>query len=102
MPALHLAAVQLNIQWEDRRATHERIRQLLANTDLPPNTLVVLPEMFDTGFSMNTRVTDPGEPSAELRAAWRQPCQYADSARETHRVTPRPPLPEMDRTGAFE
>src|SRR3954463_3657349 len=63
MSSLHLAAVQLNIQWEDRRATHQRIRQLLEKTDLPPNTLVVLPEMFDVGFTMNVSIADPGDPS---------------------------------------
>ena len=60
---MHIAGVQLNIQWEDRRANHARIRRLLDTVELPPRTLVVLPEMFDTGFSVNTRVTDPGSPS---------------------------------------
>jgi predicted amidohydrolase len=60
---MQIAAVQLDIQWEDRRANHSRVRKLLENADLPPGILVVLPEMFDVGFSMNTRATDPGEPS---------------------------------------
>ena len=60
---MHIAAVQLDIQWEDRPATHARIRRLLERTDIPEDTLVVLPEMFDTGFSMNTSKTDPGAES---------------------------------------
>ena len=60
---MHIAAVQLDIQWEDRPANHARVRQLLDRVDLPAGTLVVLPEMFDTGFSNNTAGTDPGEQS---------------------------------------
>ena len=61
---MHIAAVQLDICWEDRAANHARVRKLLDPIDLPQNSLVILPEMFDTGFSMNTAVTDPGSPSA--------------------------------------
>lgn len=60
---MHIAAVQLDIRWEDRPANHGHVRQLLAQTELPAGALVVLPEMCDTGFSMNTAATDPGEPS---------------------------------------
>src|SRR5438105_2087541 len=62
--AMHIAAIQLDTRWEDRPATHARVLRLLEKIELPPATLVVLPEMFDTGFSMNTMATDPGEPSA--------------------------------------
>jgi predicted amidohydrolase len=61
---MNLAAVQLDIQWEDRPANHARVRQLLDRAEVPRDALVVLPEMFDVGFSMNTARTDPGEPSA--------------------------------------
>src|SRR5947209_8580977 len=57
---MHIAAVQLDIRWEDRPGNHARVRQLLDRADLPAGTLVVLPEMFDTGFSINTAATDPG------------------------------------------
>lgn len=61
---MYIAAVQLDIQWEDRPANHARVRALLNRADLPAGTLAVLPEMFDVGFSMNTAVTDPGAESA--------------------------------------
>ena len=61
---MHIAAVQFDIRWEDRTANHARVRHLLSQCDLPRNSLVVLPEMFDTGFSINTAVTDPGTVSA--------------------------------------
>ncbi|HYE21416.1 MAG TPA: carbon-nitrogen family hydrolase [Tepidisphaeraceae bacterium] len=51
MPTLH--AVQLDIAWEDKPATFARIDRLLAQAHPQPNSLIVLPEMFSTGFSMN-------------------------------------------------
>ncbi len=43
--------VQLDIAWEDRRANHARAAALLDGAPIAPGDLVVLPEMFDTGFS---------------------------------------------------
>ena len=60
---MQIAAIQLDIRWEDRTANHARVTQLIEQANLPGGTLVVLPEMFDVGFSMNTTETDPGEPS---------------------------------------
>jgi omega-amidase len=60
---MQIAAVQLDTQWENRPATHERVHRLLDGVELRPGALVVLPEMFDVGFSMDTAKTDPGEPS---------------------------------------
>jgi omega-amidase len=64
---MHIAAVQLDIQWEDRPATHARVRKLLERAEIPAGTLIVLPEMFDVGFSMNTATTDPGADSTSER-----------------------------------
>ena len=61
---MHIAAVQFDIRWEDRPANHARVRELMDQVDLPRNALVVLPEMFDTGFSIYSNATDPGERSA--------------------------------------
>jgi omega-amidase len=51
---MQLVAVQFDIAWEDKRANFEKVRQLLAQAAPEKNALVVLPEMFATGFSMNT------------------------------------------------
>lgn len=51
MPKAHL--VQLDIAWEDPEANHAKVRQLLDAADLAPGDLVLLPEMFATGFSFN-------------------------------------------------
>lgn len=49
--------VQSDIIWEDRPANYARIRDLLAGVSLSPGDLVVLPEMFDTGFSFRLERT---------------------------------------------
>lgn len=44
--------VQLNIAWEDKAANFARVAALLAGTPPEAGSLVILPEMFATGFSM--------------------------------------------------
>jgi predicted amidohydrolase len=62
---LHL--VQLDIRWEDAAANHRRVAELLDQTELAAGDLVLLPEMFDTGFSFNTSATiDRGQTLAFL------------------------------------
>jgi omega-amidase len=48
-----IAGCQLDIAWEDKRANYERVLALLAAQPLPRGSLLALPEMFATGFSMN-------------------------------------------------
>jgi omega-amidase len=55
MPRAHL--VQLDIAWEGREANHARARQLLAHAPVRQGDLVLLPEMFATGFSVNVAAT---------------------------------------------
>jgi len=50
---MHVVAVQNNIQWESKDANYARVRRLLAQRQGPGADLIVLPEMFATGFSMN-------------------------------------------------
>lgn len=45
--------VQLNMEWENKPANFERVRSLLAAHAIPADSMIVLPEMFATGFSMN-------------------------------------------------
>lgn len=49
--------VQMNIAWEDRTANHARARSLLDGAAIEPGDLVALPEMFDSGFSLNIERT---------------------------------------------
>lgn len=44
---------QLDIAWENKGENYQRVRSLLGQCKMPRGSLVVLPEMFATGFSMN-------------------------------------------------
>ncbi|NJL73374.1 MAG: hypothetical protein HC888_18500 [Candidatus Competibacteraceae bacterium] len=57
---MRIAAVQLDIQWEDKAANYKRVRRLLDDAPPAPGSLIVLPEMFATGFSMNVRAIAEG------------------------------------------
>lgn len=58
---LNLALLQTDIVWENKHANFRKVEQLLAkNTE--PTDVVVLPEMFSTGFSMNSKqLSEPGD-----------------------------------------
>lgn len=53
----HIYAVQFDIVWEDKAANHAMVERLVEQAAPPRGSLVVLPEMFDVGFSLNTAVT---------------------------------------------
>ncbi len=50
---MHLIACQYDIQWENRETNFATIREFLKATEIHPGSLIVLPEMFSSGFSMN-------------------------------------------------
>src|SRR3954469_23525927 len=50
-------AVQLDIAWEDKQTNYRCVQQLLEESGVVAGSLVVLPEMFATGFSMNLAIT---------------------------------------------
>lgn len=53
---------QFDISWENRPENFRRARALLDRCRVLPGSLVVLSEMFATGFSMNTRkIAEPKE-----------------------------------------
>ena len=54
---MQVVAIQLDSVWEDKPASHDRVRSVLAAANIQPHSLIVLPEMFDTGFSMNVQAT---------------------------------------------
>jgi predicted amidohydrolase len=56
---MRFAAVQFDVAWEDKPANHALIEGLLERARLPAGSLVLLPELGDTGFSMNLdRIVD--------------------------------------------
>ena len=49
---LNIALIEYDIKWEDVVSNRNRLEEIISN--LPENTdLVILPEMFTTGFSMH-------------------------------------------------
>jgi Predicted amidohydrolase len=76
--SVNVYAVQLDIAWEDKKANFAAVRRLLADSRPESGALLVLPEMFATGFSMSAAViaedAGTGETSgflAETARAWR-------------------------------
>jgi predicted amidohydrolase len=65
---MKVAAVQHDICWEDAAGTHERLRPTIAAAVAQDARLVVLTEMFATGFSMSVDrvVEDPDGPSTSF------------------------------------
>ncbi len=49
--------VQLDIQWEDPQANFDRVREFIKNADTNPGDLIALPELFDSGFTLNTKLS---------------------------------------------
>jgi omega-amidase len=56
--AFHAHLVQVDIAWEDPGANHEAVRRMLDRVDVAPGDLILLPEMFATGFSFNVEKTN--------------------------------------------
>src|SRR5690242_1759985 len=44
---------QFDIAWEDKPSNYQRVRTMLGDAQPEKGSLVFLPEMFPTGFSMN-------------------------------------------------
>lgn len=53
---LRITIVQFDQKWEDASANYKSIERLLLNC--PETDIIVLPEMFHTGFSMNTNLAE--------------------------------------------
>lgn len=76
---MNVHLVQIDSAWEDRAANYAKARGLIAAAEPQPGSLIVLPETFATGFSMNLAVTaEPeGGPTEEFlreMAAQHQSC----------------------------
>jgi predicted amidohydrolase len=53
---MKLICCQFDIAWENKPANHDKVRRLLDQARPSRGSLVILPEMFATGFSMNVAV----------------------------------------------
>ena len=59
---MRIYGIQADLEWEDKDANFTKIRSLLDDKNIQPESLIVLPETFSTGFSMNLKVTTMNEP----------------------------------------
>ena len=51
--SMEIALVQYDIAWEDKPTNHARIEAMLEEASVPPGAFVLLPELGDTGFTMD-------------------------------------------------
>ena len=67
---MHAHLVQLDIVWEHKQPNHDKVRALVERADPNPGDLIVLPELFDVGFTLNTEIArdDTGETIAFLQS----------------------------------
>jgi omega-amidase len=113
MSDLHVTLVQARQCWEDKEANFQHYEDLLAG--LGETDLIVLPEMFHTGFSMSAeRLADPADGSIGIRwlqqqarafnAAFYTSLMVADGGRYFNRgvfVTPEGGVSTYDKRKTF-
>ncbi len=57
---MKVALAQMDVAWHDRRANYDKVRSMAERARENGAELLVLPEMFHTGFSLDTSVTPEG------------------------------------------
>jgi len=60
---MQIVGCQYDILWENRQGNFDKVEQLLASSPIAPGSLIVLPEMFASGFSMNVPRIAESSPS---------------------------------------
>ena len=64
---MQIVAVQFEILWENRQGNLDKVKDLLSKQSIQAGSLILLPEMFSSGFSMNVdrvKENDPSEAEA--------------------------------------
>ncbi len=61
---MKVIGIQYDIAWEHKSANFDKINSMLGNCVIDPGNLIVLPEMYATGFSMNVEGIHEGEEKA--------------------------------------
>lgn len=61
MSVMEVNLLQWDLVWENPEANFARVRELLESTPAKKDSLLILPEMFATGFSMNPAIIEPYE-----------------------------------------
>ena len=53
---MHTHILQLDITWEDKQANYATVREMIEGAPIATGDLIVLPELFDVGFTLNTKI----------------------------------------------
>jgi len=57
---MNVSVLQRDTRWEDKPANFARVRAMVEQARLPARSMLLLPEMFATGFSMNvSKICEP-------------------------------------------
>lgn len=85
---MHVLALQHDIVWEDKPANHAAVDRMLDAARPSPGTLVVLAELFDTGFTLEVDAVADGRSIAWAQQAARSRglhvvCGHADRVEAT-------------------
>lgn len=59
---MNVVGIQFDIVWETKEKNFDIVKRLVNGAAIPPGSLIVLPEMFATGFSMNAETIGQHEP----------------------------------------
>ncbi len=76
---MEIVAIQLDMKWQDCAENFARVEELAEQAEIQPGSLVVLPEMFATGFSMDVSKTSQG-PQRESEALLKKLAAQYDAA----------------------
>ena len=66
MQDLKVTLVQANQIWEDKNANFSNYLRLIESIN-EPTDLIVFPEMFDTGFSMNVELAEDWDSNTSVK-----------------------------------
>ena len=81
---MHVLALQYAPKWHDKAGSHEIVEAMVAAANAPEGALVVLPEMSDSGWTMDTEAATRGDSlgwAADCARRWRMSVQIGFARR---------------------
>ena len=79
MHDLTISGVQCNLKWQDKQYNLDHIQSMIARSELKNTNIIILPEMFSTGFSMDAELLAETMDGPTIRWMFKQSLQ-SDSA----------------------
>jgi omega-amidase len=75
--AVPIVLVQSDVVWEQKHANHQWVAQALSGVKVDPGSIIILPEMFDVGFTMSAHLAQDEPAGMTLRFCSSLAKQYA-------------------------